>query len=439
MLRVLDIDDPEVARFLDRDFSLPEDTARAVDSIVARVRAQGDEALCALTAQFDRVELAPDDLAVGKAEIDNAYGGVSAEFVSALRLARERIFDFHRKKLAETWREVKPDGSVLGQLVRPLERVGVYVPGGRARYPSSVLMNVVPARAAGVGEVVMVTPPGPGGKIDPHVLVAAREAGVDRVFRVGGAQAVAALAFGTERIPRVDKIVGPGNIYVMLAKRAVFGVVGIDILAGPSEVVVVADETADPRYVAADLLAQAEHDPDARVLLVTTSRELASRVNEALRAAFVALGEPDVVRRALMHAAALIAPDMAAAVNCANRFAPEHLELQVADPFAWLNEVKNAGAVFLGPYTPVPMGDYIAGPNHVLPTGGTARFFSPLGVEDFVKRTNFVSLSPESFEGLAGPAALLASVEGLPAHRTALLLRKKGTGCFFEDCPKDEG
>ncbi|MEW6574624.1 MAG: histidinol dehydrogenase [Bacillota bacterium] len=433
MLRVLEFDDPDAERFLDREFSLPEEAARAVDAIIARVRAEGDAALCAFTAQFDNVELEPEGLAVGEAEIDNAYGAVSAEYVSALRLARERIFDFHAKQVAETWREVKPDGSVLGQLVRPLDRVGVYVPGGRARYPSSVLMNAVPARVAGVREVVMVTPPGPGGRIDPHVLVAAREAGVDTVFRVGGAQAVAALAFGTQRVPRVDKIVGPGNIYVTLAKRAVFGVVGIDILAGPSEVVVVADDTADPRYVAADLLAQAEHDPDARVLLVTTSRELACRVNKALQAAFVALGEPEVARRALAHAAALIAPDLAAAVSYANRFAPEHLELLVAEPSAWLGEIRNAGAVFLGPYSPVPIGDYIAGPNHVLPTGGSARFFSPLGVADFTKRINFVGLSPGVFEGLAGPAALLASVEGLPAHQTAIMLRKKGTGFFFEE------
>ncbi|MEW6446822.1 MAG: histidinol dehydrogenase [Bacillota bacterium] len=427
MLRVLDFGDPDVKRLLDREFSLPEEAARVVDSIIARVRAQGDAALCALTAQFDKVELTPDELSVEKDEIDNAYGAVSAEFVSAVRLARERIFNFHARKMAETWREVKSDGSVLGQLVQPLERVGVYVPGGRARYPSSVLMNVVPARVVGVQEVVMVTPPGARGRIDPHVLVAAREAGVDRVFRVGGAQAVAALAYGTERIPRVDKIVGPGNTYVTLAKRAVFGVVGIDILAGPSEVVVVADETADPRYVAADLLAQAEHDPDARVLLVTISREFASRVNEALQAAFIALGEPEAVRRALVHAAVLIAPDLGAAVNWANRFAPEHLELLVAEPFAWLSEIRSAGAVFLGPYSPVPMGDYIAGPNHVLPTGGTARFFSPLGAEDFIKRINFVSLSPEAFAELAEPAALLASVEGLPAHARAIAIRKEAS------------
>lgn len=439
MLRVLNFDDPDVERLLDREFSFPEEAARAVDSIIARVRAEGDAALCAFTAQFDKVKIAPDDILVAKEEIDDAYAAVSAEFVAAVRLARERIFNFHAKKVAESWQEVKPDGTVLGQLVRPLERVGVYVPGGRARYPSSVLMNVVPARAAGVREVVMVTPPGPEGRIDPHVLVAACEAGVDRVFRVGGAQAVAALAFGTERIPRVDKIVGPGNIYVTLAKRAIFGVVGIDILAGPSEVVVVADETADPRYVAADLLAQAEHDPDARVLLVTTSRELASRVNKALQGAFTALGEPEIIASALANAAALITPDVATAVSCTNRFAPEHLELMVAEPFGWLGEIKNAGTVFLGPYSPVPMGDYIAGPNHVLPTGGTARFFSPLGVEDFVKRINLVSLSPKAFEELAGPAALLASVEGLPAHKMAVLLREKGTGHFFEDCPKDEG
>ncbi|MEW6770417.1 MAG: histidinol dehydrogenase [Bacillota bacterium] len=424
MLRILAYDDPEVERFLDRKFSFPEEAVRAVEAIITRVRAEGDAALCAFTAQFDRVQLTPDELAVREEEIEAAYGAVTPDFTAAIRLARDRIAAFHRRNLPRTWREERPDGSVLGQLVRPVSRVGVYVPGGRARYPSSVLMNVVPARAAGVAEIVMVTPPAPGGGIDPHVLVAAREAGVDRIFRVGGAQAVAALAYGTERVPRVDKIVGPGNVYVALAKRAVFGAVGIDILAGPSEVVVVADESAAPRYVAADLLAQAEHDPQARVLLVTTSRALALQVNEALEEGFKALGEPEVVREALRGAAAVIAPDLETAVAYAGRFAPEHLELLVAQPFAWLAKVKHAGAVFLGPYSPVPMGDYIAGPNHVLPTGGTARFFSPLGVEDFVVRTNFVSLSPAAFRELAAPAALLASVEGLPAHKMAVTVRE---------------
>lgn len=425
MLRILNYNDPETERLLDREFSFPDEAARAVEAILARVHAEGDAALCALTTEFDGVELSPEGLAVKEKEIEAAYGAVSERFVEAVRLARERIAGFHSRKLPATWVETAPDGTRLGQLIRPVGGAGVYVPGGRARYPSSVLMNVVPARVAGVPRVVMTTPPGPGGKIDPHVLVAANEAGVNEVFRVGGAQAVAALAYGTERISRVDKIVGPGNIYVTLAKRAVFGLVGIDSLAGPSEVLVVADETADPRYVAADLLAQAEHDPLARVLLITTSRALALRVSEALKEEFAALGGPETVKRALTLSAAVIAPDVGAAVDYANRFAPEHLELMVADPLSVLEKVDNAGGVFLGPFSPVPMGDYIAGPNHVLPTGGTARFFSPLGVEDFLKRINVVGLSPEAFKELAPPAALLASVEGLPAHGRAIKIREE--------------
>lgn len=424
MLRVFKFDDPEVERLLDREFSFPEEAVRAVETIISRVRAEGDAALCALTLRFDNVKLEPGDLVVREDEIEDAYRSVAPEFITAIRLARDRISEFHAKKMPGSWQEQQPDGSVLGRLLRPIARVGVYVPGGKARYPSSVLMNVIPARLAGVNRIVVATPPGPGGKVDPHVLVAARETGVDEIYRVGGAHAVAALAYGTERITRVDKIVGPGNIYVTLAKRAVFGVVGIDILAGPSEVVVVADETADPRYAAADLLAQAEHDPQARVLLITTSRELAFKVGGVLKEEFTALGEPETIRRALARAAIIIAPDLTAAIAYANRFAPEHIELMVAEPFRLLGEIENAGAVFLGPYSPVPMGDYIAGPNHVLPTGGTARFFSPLGVEDFLKRINFVSLTPESFRKLAPPVSLLASVEGLPAHGRAIAVRE---------------
>ncbi|MEW6183510.1 MAG: histidinol dehydrogenase [Bacillota bacterium] len=425
LLRILNANDPETERLLDREFSFPEDAARTVENIIARVRAEGDAALCTLTAEYDKVELSPEGLAVREEEIEAAYGAVSARFVAAIRLARDRISGFHSRKLPATWMDTAPDGTRLGQLIRPLASAGVYVPGGRARYPSSVLMNVVPARVAGVRRVVMTTPPGPQGGIDPHVLVAAREAGVDEVYRIGGAQAVAALAYGTKAVPRVDKIVGPGNVYVTLAKRAVFGLVGIDSLAGPSEVLVIADDTADPRHVAADLLAQAEHDPLARAFLITTNRALAFRVNEVLEEELTALGRPETVRRALGSSAAVIVPDVAAAVDYANRFAPEHLELMVAEPMSALEKVENAGGVFLGRFSPVPMGDYIAGPNHVLPTGGTARFFSPLGVEDFLKRINVVGLSPEAFKELAGPAFLLASVEGLPAHGRAIKIREK--------------
>jgi histidinol dehydrogenase len=423
VLRVLEINDPEVERMLDRNFSFPEDTVRAVESIVARVRAEGDAALCALTAEFDGVRLEPDDLTVREEEITAAYRNVDPDFVASVQLARERILEFHTKQVPTSWRELGPDGTTLGRLIRPVASVGVYVPGGRARYPSSVLMNVIPAKVAGVERVVMTTPPGPAGSLDPHVLVAARETGVDEIYRVGGAQAVAALAYGTGCIARVDKVVGPGNIFVTLAKRAVFGVVGIDILAGPSEVVVVADNTAEPRYVAVDLLAQAEHDPQARVLLITTSRELATRVNEVMKEEFDLLGRPEVISAALAQAAVVIAPDLPAAVSHANRFAPEHLELMVAEPFDWLDRIKNAGAVFLGPFSPVPAGDYAAGPNHVLPTGGTARFFSPLGVEDFIKRINLVCLSEQTLKELSPAVKLMAAVEGLPAHGRTVAVR----------------
>ncbi|ACX51476.1 histidinol dehydrogenase [Ammonifex degensii KC4] len=423
MLKIITYDDPRLPQVLDRRFSFPSEAADQVASILQEVKEKGDEAVLSFTARFDRVNLRPEELEVTAAEIDRAYEEVSPAYLTAVKCAVTRIFNFHAKHVPKSWHEVKPDGSVWGELVRPLERVGIYVPGGRARYPSSVLMNAVPARVAGVKEIVMATPPGPEGRVDPHVLVAAREAGVSRIFRVGGAQAVAALAYGTERIPRVDKIVGPGNIYVTLAKRMVFGQVGIDLLAGPSEVAVVADETAPAAWVAADLLAQAEHDPQARVLLVTTSRELAEEVNRRLQEEWRSLGSPSGAREALLASWAVLVPDLSAALDCVNRFAPEHLELLVADPAPLVEQVKHAGAIFLGPYSPVPMGDYIAGPNHVLPTGGTARFASPLGVADFLKRTSVLKLSPAAFQELAPHAAALAEVEGLVAHARAIKVR----------------
>ncbi|MGO0123322.1 histidinol dehydrogenase [Desulfothermobacter acidiphilus] len=423
MLKIVTHDDPQISLVLDRRFTFPEEAAERVAAIVAEVRDRGDEALCHFTSRLDGVDLRPEDLEVPEEEIEQAYREVSSAFVEALRCALTRIFNFHAKHVPKSWHEVRPDGSVWGELVRPLDRVGIYVPGGRARYPSSVLMNSVPARVAGVKELVMVTPPGPAGKVDPHVLVAAREAGINRLFRIGGAQAVAALAYGTRTVPRVDKIVGPGNIYVTLAKRLVYGQVGIDLLAGPSEVVVVADDTAPAAWVAADLLAQAEHDPQARVLLVTLSRRLAEEVNRELEAGWSELGSPPASRESLAHSYAVLVPDLDTAMDCVNRFAPEHLELLVADPAPLVERVRHAGAVFLGPYSPVPMGDYLAGPNHVLPTGGTARFASPLGVNDFLKRTSVLQLSAPAFRELGPHAALMAEIEGLQAHARAIKVR----------------
>ena len=412
------------ARVMERSQLQNDDIAARVKEIVARVRQEGDAALFDYTRRFDHADITAETVQVTRAEIDAAYAAASPEWLEAMREAARRITAFHEKQKQNTWIDFQP-GIALGQKITPLQRVGVYVPGGTAAYPSSVLMNVLPAKVAGVEEIVMVTPPGRDGGVSyPLALVAADIAGVDRIFKVGGAQAVAALAFGTESIPRVDKITGPGNIYVANAKREVFGHVGIDMVAGPSEVLVIADDSADPRHVAADLLSQAEHDPLAAAILVTDSEALARAVDAELEHQTALLPRQEVIRQSLgAYGTIVVAESLAACADIANRIAPEHLELSVEAPYALLPLIRNAGAIFLGHYSPEPLGDYLAGPNHVLPTSGTARFFSPLSVDDFVKKSSIICCTREELEKVSDQVILLAKQEGLDAHANAVAIR----------------
>ena len=403
----------------------------AVQSILAEVRQKGDEAVRAYTERFDRVRL--ERFRVSDEEYAEAEGLVSAEVKAALAEAAANIRDFHQRQVRQSWMAMRESGTLLGQIVRPLKRVGLYVPGGTAAYPSSVLMNALPAKIAGVPELVIVTPPGEDGKINPAILVAARIAGVTEMYKVGGAQAIAALTYGTEQIKPVDKIVGPGNIYVALAKREVFGLVSIDMVAGPSEIVVLADDSANPRYVAADLLSQAEHDPMSAAVLVTPSRALAEAV-----AAELARQLADLPRRAIAEAALrdfgaiLLVKDLDEGFAAVNRLAPEHLEIMVENPFDQLGKVENAGAIFLGPYSSEPVGDYFAGTNHVIPTNGTARFSSPLSVDDFIKKSSVVSYSKQDLREHGHKIITLAEQEGLRAHGAAIRER-------LIDFAKEEG
>lgn len=426
MIPILNMADAQAlkARVMNRSQLQNDEISARVKEIVARVREEGDAALFDYTARFDRVTLTAETVQVTREEIDRAYEAASPEWLEAMREAARRITAFHEKQKTNTWMNFDPAIS-LGQKITPLRRVGVYVPGGTAAYPSSVLMNVLPAKVAGVRDIVMVTPPGRDGGVSyPLALVAADIAGVDRVFKVGGAQAVAALAFGTQSIPRVDKITGPGNIYVANAKREVFGHVGIDMVAGPSEVLVIADASADPRYVAADLLSQAEHDPLAAAILVTDSAALAGAVDAELARQTALLPRREVVERSLSaYGTIVVAPTLADCADIANQIAPEHLELSVADPYALLPLIENAGAIFLGHYSPEPLGDYFAGPNHVLPTSGTARFFSPLSVDDFVKKSSLICCSRAELERVADQVILLAQQEGLDAHANSVAIR----------------
>jgi len=401
----------------------------AVDTIVAGVRARGDAALLEFTARWDGFSASSAcALAVTPREFDEALDAVPPDVRAALTYAAERIERYHAAALPKSWRITDEHGSVMGQEIRPLDRVGVYIPGGRAAYPSTVLMTAVPARVAGVREIVFVSPPGRDGRIEPAVLAAARVAGVTEGYRLGGAQAVAALAFGTASIRRVDKIVGPGNIYVALAKMRVFGEVGIDMVAGPSEILVVAEATAPPELVASDMLAQAEHDPMARALLVTDAPALARAVEQALARQLAALPRRTVAAQALAeHGALIVTASLDDAVELANRLAPEHLELFVRVPSALLARVRHAGAVFMGGHTPEVVGDYVAGPSHVLPTAGTARFASPLGVEDFITRASVIEYSPSGLAAALPHLAALARVEGLAGHGKAAELRTKET------------
>lgn len=396
----------------------------SVQAILSAVKEERDAAVFAFTEKFDGAHLDASNIQVTEAEIEDAYAEVDDELLRVIRRSLKNIEDYHTKQRQNSWFDSKPDGTILGQKVTPLQRVGVYVPGGKAVYPSSVLMNVMPAKVAGVDEIIMVTPPGKTGKVNPNTLVAAKEAGVDKIYKVGGAQAIGALAYGTESIPKVDKIVGPGNIYVALAKKAVYGHVSIDSIAGPSEILVVADETANPRYVAADLLSQAEHDELASSILVTTSEELAQAVSDEVDKFLEVLSRADIIRKSLdNYGYILIADTMDDVIDVANEIASEHLEIQTKNPFEVMTKIRNAGAIFIGEYASEPLGDYFAGPNHILPTNGTAKFFSPLSVDDFVKKSSIISYSRDALEKVHNDIELFAKAEQLTAHANSIHVR----------------
>lgn len=396
----------------------------SVQEILNAVKEKGDEAVFEYTEKFDGVRLDAEHLLVTEEEIAEAYEQVDDELIAIIRKALVNIRDYHQKQMQYSWFDSKPDGTILGQKITPLHRVGVYVPGGKAVYPSSVLMNVMPAKVAGVDEIIMVTPPGKNGKVSPNTLVAAKEAGVDKIYKVGGAQAIAALAYGTESIPKVDKIVGPGNIYVALAKKAVYGHVSIDSIAGPSEILVVADETANPRYVAADLLSQAEHDELASAILVTTSEKLAHEVSDQVDGFLKELSRADIISKSLdNYGYILLADTMEDVIDVANEIASEHLEIQTKNPFEVMTKIRNAGAIFIGEYASEPLGDYFAGPNHILPTNGTAKFFSPLSVDDFIKKSSIISYSREALQKVHKDIESFAKAEQLTAHANSIHVR----------------
>lgn len=395
-----------------------------VSAIIDDIKIRRDEAVFEYTKKFDGYDLNADNIIVTEDEIKAAYDEIDDGLVEIIRKALVNIRNYHAKQKRNSWFDATPDGTILGQKITPLARVGVYVPGGKAAYPSSVLMNVVPAKVAGVDEIIMCTPPGKDGKIYCGTLVAAKEAGVDVIYKVGGAQAIAAMAYGTESVPKVDKIVGPGNIYVALAKKAVYGQVGIDSIAGPSEIMVLADESANPRFVAADLLSQAEHDELASAILVTTSRELAEKVSEETEGFLRELTRKQIIEKSLEnYGYILLAKDMDEAVAVVNEIASEHLELVTKDPFQTMTKIRNAGAIFLGEYSSEPLGDYFAGPNHVLPTNGTAKFFSPLEVDDFIKKSSIISYSREALGAIHTDIEKFAQAEGLTAHANSIKVR----------------
>ena len=400
---------------------------QGVQEILAHVKAEKDQAVFEYTKKFDHAEITADNIKVTEEEIEEAYKEVDPKLVEIIRKALRNIRTYHEKQRQYSWFDSKPDGTILGQKVTPLHRVGVYVPGGKAVYPSSVLMNIVPAKVAGVDEIVMVTPPGKDGKVTPNTLVAAHEAGADVIYKVGGAQAIAALAYGTESIPKVDKIVGPGNIYVALAKKAVYGYVSIDAIAGPSEILVIADETANPRFVAADLLSQAEHDELASAILVTTSEELARKVSDEVDGFLKELSRSEIIRKSLdNYGYILVADTMDDVIDIANEIASEHLEIQTKNPYDVMTKVRNAGAIFIGEYASEPLGDYFEGPNHVLPTNGTAKFFSPLSVDDFIKKSSIIGYSEEALRGIHKDIEAFAEAEQLTAHANSIKVRFEG-------------
>lgn len=395
-----------------------------VNEIIENVRANRDAAIFDYTKRFDGADINAENILVTEDEIKEAYEKVDEKLLTVIRKALVNIRKYHEKQRQYSWFDSDESGIILGQKVTALEKVGVYVPGGKAVYPSSVLMNIVPAKVAGVKTIVMTTPPGKDGKVNPATLVAAKEAGVDAIYKVGGAQAIAALAFGTESVPKVDKIVGPGNIYVALAKKAVFGFVSIDSIAGPSEIMVLADETANPRFVAADLLSQAEHDEMASAILVTTSRDLAEQVSKEVEGFVAQLSRKEIIQKSLdNYGYILVAESMDEAIATVNEIASEHLELVTKNPFETMTKIRNAGAIFVGEYSSEPLGDYFAGPNHVLPTNGTAKFFSPLSVDDFIKKSSIISYSREALEPIYKDIVQFAECEQLTAHANSIRVR----------------
>ena len=397
---------------------------QTVNEIISQIRERGDEALFDYTSRFDKCIITEENIRVTEEEIKEAYEKVDPALVEVMKKSAANITRFHQKQLHNSWIAPEADGTILGQKITPIEISGVYVPGGKAAYPSSVLMNVLPARVAGVSRIIMTTPPGIDGKVNPGTLVAADIAGVNEIYKAGGAQAIAAMAFGTKSIPRVDKITGPGNIFVALAKKACFGYVSIDSIAGPSEILVLADETANPRYVAADLLSQAEHDEMASEILITTSIELAQKVSEEVTLFTQQLSRREIIEKSLEnYGYILVAQNMEQAIDAANEIASEHLEILTKNPYEIMTKIKNAGAIFLGEYSSEPLGDYFAGPNHILPTNGTARFFSPLNVDDFLKKTSIISYSQDALSKVHRDIELFAEKEGLTAHANSIKVR----------------
>ena len=395
-----------------------------VNEIIRNVKENRDQALFDYTRKFDGFSLTAENIRVTPGEIEAAYKELDPDLINVMRKSAENIRAFHVKQLRNSWFDARTDGTILGMKITPIERAGVYVPGGKAAYPSSVLMNVIPAKVAGVERIIMTTPPGPDGRIYPGTLVAADIAGVDEIYRIGGAQAIAAMAFGTESVPKVHKITGPGNIFVALAKKAVYGHVSIDSVAGPNEILVLADETANPSYVAADLLSQAEHDELASAILITTSKELAEQVSLEAERFLAQLSRRDILQKSLdQYGYIMVAENLSEALEAVNEIASEHLEILTANPFEVMTKVKNAGAIFLGQYSSEPLGDYFAGPNHILPTNGTAKFFSPVNVDDFIKRSSIISYSREALEKVHKEIETFAESEGLTAHANSIRVR----------------
>jgi len=427
-MRIVDLDENTKAQALEkligRGASGYVEYEKTVQEIISSVREDGDSALIAYEKKFDRCDLTPLTLRVSPQEIQEAYDALDPALIEVMKRAARNIRSYHEKQKRESWITTREDGVILGQKITPIAVSGCYVPGGRAVYPSSVLMNIVPAKVAGVARIVMCTPPGADGKAAAGTVVAADLAGADEIYKIGGAQAIAAMAYGTETVPKVDKITGPGNIFVALAKKACFGVTGIDSVAGPSEILVIADKTADPRFVAADLLSQAEHDPMASAILLTTDRELAQAVSDEIDGFLKTLSRAEIIKKSLDdYGYIFVGETMDDLVEAANTIASEHLEIVTEDPFSVMTKIKNAGAIFLGSYSSEPLGDYFAGPNHILPTNGTARFFSPLGVHDFVKKNSIISYSKEALRAVHKDIELFAMSEGLTAHANSIAVR----------------